>query len=110
MSDNPDLVPSVAEHLHAAVEGLRSEDEADLSRCERHLKTALDHLTTLLETVRMPDGGKVPRAVTMGLDSSKVRQAHGKVALAWQKARRLERPSVTALYEVLSSWPPAKKE
>ena len=107
MTDTPDLVQSVADHLHAVVEVLRSDDEADLSKCERHLKVALDHLTELLEPVQLPGSpGKTPMATTLGLESSKVRGIHGKVAAAYQRAHRLEVPSVTMLYEIASQWPP----
>jgi hypothetical protein len=111
MNDSPDLVQAVADRLRAAVEGLRSEDETDLSRCERHLKAALDALTELLEPVPLPGGaGKAPVAATIGLDSPKVRAIHGKVAFAYQRAHRLERPSVTVLFEALSQWPPVLKK
>jgi hypothetical protein len=107
MSASPDPVQAVSEHLRAAIEALKSEDEADLSKCERQLKTALDDLTELLAPVPDPaTAGKVPLATTLGLESSKVRAAHGKVAFAYQRAHRLERPSATVLYEVVSQWPP----
>jgi len=111
MSASPDPVPAVSDHLRAAIETLKSEDEADLSKCERHLKTALDNLTELLAPV--PDAasaGKVSLAATLGLETLKVRAAHGKIAFAYQRAHRLERPSVTVLYEVLSQWPPLLKK
>src|ERR1017187_2403147 len=107
MSDSPDLAQAVEDHLRASIEILKEDDEADLSKCERHLKVALDTMTELLASV--PDAvtaGKVALATTLGLDSSKVRAAHGKVAFAYQRARRLERPSVTVLYELVGQWPP----
>jgi hypothetical protein len=111
MSASPDPVQAVSEHLRAAVEVLQSEDEADLSRCERHLKIALDSLTELLtSTLDRATSSRVMLATNLGLDSSKVRAAHGKVAFAYQRAHRLERPSVTVLYEVVSQWPPLLKK
>jgi hypothetical protein len=110
MSASADPVQAVSEHLRAAIETLKGEDEADLSKCERHLKTALDNLTELLASASgAAAAGKVLLATALGLESSKVRAAHGKVAFAYQRAHRLERPSVTVLYEVVSQWPPLLK-
>ena len=107
MSVSPDPVQAVADHLRATIEILKDEEEADFSKCERHLKAALDDLTELLASAPdAPPSGKVALATTLGLESSKVRIAHGKVAFAYQRARRLERPSVTVLYEVAGQWPP----
>jgi hypothetical protein len=111
MSDSPDRIQAVSDHLRAAIEVLKSDDEADLSKCERHLKTTLDNLTELLAAA--PDGGaagNVALAASLGLEPSKVRAAHAKVAFAYQRARRLERPSVTVLYEVFGQWPPLQKK
>jgi hypothetical protein len=111
MSVSSDPVQTVSEHLRAAIETLKSEDEAGLYECETHLKNALDNLTELLAPV--PDAAtasKVTLATKLGLESSKVRAAHGKVAFAYQRAHRLERPSVTVLYEVLGEWPPMLKK
>jgi len=111
MSPSSDLVQSVPEHLRAAIDVLKSEDEADLSKCERHLKVVLDALTELLTSVPDPaTAGKTLVATNLGLDSSKVRAAHGKVAFAYQRVRRLERPSVTVLFEILGQWPPLTKK
>lgn len=111
MSASPDPVQAVPEHLRAAVEVLKSDEEADLSKCERHLKIALDTLTELLESMPGPSAtGKVLLATSLGLESSKVRAVHGKVAFAYQRARRLERPSVTVLYELVTEWPPLLKK
>ncbi len=78
MDDSPDPVETVADHLRAAIETLNSEDEGDLSKCERRLKTALDTLTELLEPVPVAaSGGKVSLAASLGLETSKVRAAHG---------------------------------
>ena len=108
MSISADPVQVVPEQLRAAVQAL-DEDTEDLSKCERHLKVALDALTELLTPV--PSGaGKVPIAVNLGLDSSRVRATHTKVAAAYQRSRRLERPSVTQLYELASQWPPLLKK
>jgi hypothetical protein len=111
MDDSPDLVQAVAEHIRAAVDVLKSDDEADLSKVERHLKRALDQLAELL--VAVPNAAtavRAPLATTLGLESPKVRAAHEKVAFAYQRARRLQRPSVTVLYELLSQWPPLLKK
>ncbi|MGA3023938.1 MAG: hypothetical protein ABSF98_04125 [Bryobacteraceae bacterium] len=111
MNDSPEQVQAVSEHLRAAINVLKSEEEADLSKCERHLKMALDNLTELLAPA--PDAataGRVSLATSLGLESVKVRAAHGKIAFAYQRAHRLERPSVTVLYEVLGQWPPLLKK
>jgi hypothetical protein len=111
MNASPDLVQAVSEHLRAAIETLKSEDEADLSKCERHLRAALDDITELLAPEpNAATGGKVSLATSLGLESLKVRAAHGKIAFAYQRAHRLERPSVTVLYEVASQWPPMLKK
>lgn len=107
MSDSPDPVQAVADHLRAAIDILKEDEDADLSKCERHLKVALDTLTELLAAAPdSPPSTRIALATSLGLELSKVRAVHGKVAFAYQRARRLERPSVTVLYEVVGQWPP----